>query len=242
MEMISASFLPRHRTKSNFSPTSESYNHNEPFISSLTTGAIQGHPSVMNFVGNSSKQVGTSKPGLFGQSGSNQSFMSKEEAAPKYAHLLNLKKQEVMSSISVFDAGTFKHDKNQYYQPDLSLFEKQAMQQFYSQKYGGSGNYSGAYTPGKEMRPFINKLLTQKLPLQKHLKTYMPIFPRMYKSLDFGNYLGNQFKLQFFGEREVIEPESGEQIQVPKIAQLKIAVKDNMLLPHEETRHGQIEL
>lgn len=31
-------------------------------------------------------------------------------------------------------------------------------------------------------------------------------------------------------------------MSVPKIAQLKFAVRDNVLLPLEETRHGQLEL
>lgn len=55
------------------------------------------------------------------------SKLSNEEAVPKFAHLQDLKKQEIMSSISVFDAGTFKHERNHQYQPDLSLFEKQAV-------------------------------------------------------------------------------------------------------------------
>ena len=96
-------------------------------------------------------------------------------------------------------------------------------------------------------RHFVDKQKAEFRPELKHTKTFVPIFPHLYDSLDNGFYLSKQNqRCSLFGTRNVKVQKDSESdpvdIKVHKLTQIKFAVKDNNLLKYEETRKNQIEL
>ena len=86
---------------------------------------------------------------------------------------------------------------------------------------------------------------TELIPEAKYFKTFVPIFPHMYESLEQGKKLGNRKSMQLTGDRMIQGPNSSygsEPVQVHKKAQIKFNIYKNHLLKYEESREKYLNM
>jgi len=85
--------------------------------------------------------------------------------------------------------------------------------------------------------------VAERKPHLQYIKTFVPLFPWLYQTLNKGSELGNRKLLTLAGEQIVTKSSDPNDFELvhPK-AQIKFSVRGDVLLKYEETRQKEVEL
>jgi len=144
----------------------------------------------------------------------------------------NLDRSEMFAEkIEVFRAGTFKFSKNPNFYEDISKFEKEVADEFYEEHKNQFRNKDNFM-----LKNYIERMKMEKKPHLKYIKTFVPVFPWLYNTLDNGFSLGPRKNMCLYGTQMIMNPVTKKEEKVHKIAQIKFSIHQNCLLKYEETR------
>lgn len=163
--------------------------------------------------------------------------MSSDGDDTVFKHLRYKENMQIFDKVDLFQAGTFKFVKNQHFTDNIQEFENKIVQQLYNKIYPNHRKPANGVDPDYFKREIQREKDTLK-PHQKFNKTFIPIFPDLYENLHKNgvDFLGKQVRMNLFSNQTWTNPATKEDINIPKLGQIKFSIKDNVLLKYEETR------
>ena len=110
---------------------------------------------------------------------------------------LKNKKVPIFKSIDTFRAGTFKYERNINYTEEIQKFIEEQGEAYDRTNQADKKKYSEKLY--KNMREdYIKNEMAKRQPDLKYIKTYVPIFPFMYQTLDNGRAFKEQKSVDLY--------------------------------------------